>query len=94
MKWLCMLYISLVFFVVPGRGMSQTAGLHTKDKKLVFFDLWKLDYWDNLELEQGEPKWIAEVSYTDPTTPTSGIYFPSVLPPQADGKWRMLYSTQ
>ena len=48
MKWLCVLYIALGLFVVPSRGASQTADLHTKGQKLVFFDLWKLDYWDNL----------------------------------------------
>lgn len=88
MKHLFILCVVLVNDVCAS-GISQTAS-----QKLVFFDLWKLDYWDNLELVQGEPTWMGQASYTDPGTPAQGIYFPSVLPPQGDGKWRMLYSTR
>ena len=38
-------------------------------RKVLFFDLWKLDYWDNVELKQGEPKWVEEGTYSDPAFP-------------------------
>ena len=94
MKRLCVIFVVLGFLVMPGRDGAQAANLHPRCQKLVFFDLWKLDYWDNLELAQGEPKWVVDVSYTDPGTPPQGIYFPSVMVPRGDGKWRMVYSTR
>ena len=94
MKRACLLCVALGFLAVPGWGQSTKTDSGRGSQRLGFLDLWKLDYWDNVELAQGEPKWVAEASYTDPGDPPGGIYFPSVLPPQSGGKWRMLYSTR
>lgn len=72
-------------------GIHDTATA-TESRKLLFFDLWKLDYWDNAALCQGEPAWLPEASYIDPSAPKGGIYFPSVWRDEASGKWRMVYS--
>jgi hypothetical protein len=92
MKRVYMLYVTLGLCAVYSWGQSTNTDQFRENQKLIFFDLWKLDYWDNLELAQGEPKWVADISYTDPGDPPSGVYFPSVLPPKSDGKWLMLYS--
>ena len=68
--------------------------LSSAPRKLLFFDLWKLDYWDNVELKQGEPEWQGEGTYTDPSFPDRGIVFPSVWKDKASGQWRMVYSVK
>ena len=47
-------------------------------KRWLFWDLWKLDYWDNVDLVQGKPVFDADASYVDPAAPSSGINFPVV----------------
>ncbi len=88
--------VCMVLAVMAANGWKHPPPVYAGDssRKLVFFDLWKLDYWDNVELAQGKPKWLHEASYTDPGRPPRGIYFPSVLPRQSNGKWRMVYSTR
>lgn len=61
-------------------------------RKLLFFDLWKLDAWNNLELRQGEPEWVRECEYLDPVIPGERMYFPSVWKDEESGKFRMVYS--
>ena len=61
-------------------------------RKVLFFDLWKLDYWDNVELRQGEPEWVRECNYIDPAAPDRNIVFPSVWRDEASDKWCMVYS--
>jgi len=92
MKYVCTLYVTVLVFAVPARSEPSTTGRGHGNQKLLFFDLWNLDYWGNVELAQGEPKWVADASYTDPGSPPQGMYFPSVLPPQGDRPWRLLYS--
>ncbi len=69
MKRACMLYVALGLCAVRGWSQSANTDRSRENQKLIFFDLSKLDYWDNLELAQGEPKWVAEASYTDPEHP-------------------------
>jgi hypothetical protein len=59
-----------------------------------FFDLWKLDAWDNVELRQGEPTWVRECEYRDPSVAGRGVYFPSVWIDEETGKWRLVYSVK
>ena len=73
-------------------GLSVAA--EPASRKVLFFDLWKLDAWENLELRQGEPSWIEACDYRDPAFPHSGVYFPSVWIDQASGQWRMIYSVK
>lgn len=83
---------SLVFL------LSVTCSLHVsaggESRKILFFDLWKLDRWDNLELCQGKPEWVRECEYRDPAFPTSGVYFPSVWIDEESGKWRLIHSVK
>jgi hypothetical protein len=63
-------------------------------RKVLFFDLWKLDSWNNLVLRQGEPEWVQACQYRDPTFPERGVYFPSVwIDPETD-RWKMIYSVK
>ena len=63
-------------------------------RKVLFFDLWKLDAWNNIVLRQGEPEWLSECDYRDPSVEGSGVYFPSVWIDEASGKWRMVHSVK
>ena len=63
-------------------------------RSILFFDLWKLDYWDNAALQQGEAEWVSQCNYTDPSFPDRGVYFPSVWRETDSGKWRMIYSVK
>lgn len=63
-------------------------------RKVLFLDLWKLDRWDNVELRQGNPEWIRECEYRDPSFPRSGVNFPSVWIDEKSGKWRLIHSTK
>ena len=92
MKHACLFGVVVLVFAAVGGGRSSKADVPADAQKLLFFDLWKLDYWDNVELAQGKPEWLAEAAYTDPGAPSHGMYFPSVLPPRGDAPWRMLYS--
>ena len=62
--------------------------------KVLFFDLWKLDYRDNVELRQGEPRWEPAGGYTDPSVDDAGVYFPTVWRDAESGKWRMIHSVK
>ncbi len=61
-------------------------------KRFLFFDLWKLDYWDNCQLTQGTPEFVPEASYTDASLPNKGAGKPSVYFDRQNGIWRMLYN--
>ncbi len=47
--------------------MTAVAAAESNSRKVLFFDLWKLDYWDNVELRQGKPEWVRECEYVDPS---------------------------
>ncbi|MHC4994076.1 MAG: hypothetical protein ACYTGQ_03390 [Planctomycetota bacterium] len=68
------------------------SAVKTTEKRFLFFDLGKLDYWDNCELRQGEPEFVPEASYTDDSIPNKGAGKPNVWYDQQDGVWRMLYN--
>lgn len=68
------------------------AALKPPTKKMLFFDLWKLDYWDSVELCQGTPELVAEATYTDETLPNKGAGKPCVFHDAQAGVWRMLYN--
>ncbi|MEM7015259.1 MAG: hypothetical protein AAF585_27700, partial [Verrucomicrobiota bacterium] len=64
-------------------------------KKILFFDLAKLDYWDNIELVQGTPAWQSDASYGDPFEEGKrGGNFPVVWRDQESDRWRMIYSVK
>lgn len=70
---------------------SAEPDLPAERKKLLFWDLAKLDHWDNIELVQGEGTYRAEATYTHPDARKGRVVFPSVW--QApDGRWRAVYS--
>ena len=71
---------------------QQAIQRNTNDRKVLFFDLWKLDAWENTQLRQGEPEWISDCDYVDPRFPKDGIYFPSVWRDSSSGKFRLIYS--
>jgi hypothetical protein len=64
----------------------------TTEKRFTFFDLSKLDYWDNCQLTQGAPEFIPEASYLDNTVPNKGAAKPSVWYDESARVWRMLYN--
>ena len=61
------------------------------ERKLLFFDLWKFDHWENVRLSQGEPEWVEECDYSDPDFPGERLYAPSVWR-EDSGEFRMIYS--
>ncbi|MCB1088800.1 MAG: hypothetical protein KDM63_17320 [Verrucomicrobiae bacterium] len=61
-------------------------------RKVLFFDLWKLDDWHQVELKLGEPHWEPRGTWIDPTDPVRGVHFPTVWRDEASGKWRMVHS--
>lgn len=63
-------------------------------RKVLFFDLWKLDYWDNVELRKGQPRWEPEGTYMDPSVDLAGVYFPTVWQDTKSGKFRMVHSVK
>ena len=63
-------------------------------RKLLFFDLWKLDEWANLELVQGEPEYLPDAAFVDPSDPPRGVYFPTVWRERETGTWRAVYSNR
>ena len=71
---------------------SRQFGTIPPTKKMLFFDLWKLDYWDNVELVQGTPEFVPEATYVDNTMPEKGAGKPSVFFDRDAGVWRMLYN--
>ena len=71
-----------------------TAPHPAEARKVLFFDLWKLDYWDNVELRPGEPRWIPAGTYNDPGITNSGVYFPTVWRDAQSGAWRMVHSVK
>jgi hypothetical protein len=62
-------------------------------KKLLFWDLARFDYWDNVELVQGKGLYRPEATYTDPDLRKGRVVFPSVWQDVATGRWRAVYST-
>lgn len=76
---------------LTGNGIAENSTEHPS-RKILFFDLWKLDYWDNIELAQGEPKFLPEATYVDSADPNRGVHFPSIWQDKKSGKWRMVHS--
>ena len=77
-------------FSAAARRQEEKPG--TSPKKLLFWDLARLDHWDNVERVQGEPRFRPEAVYTDPGGGRAGVIFPSVWRDPAGGPWRMVYS--
>jgi hypothetical protein len=76
-----------------GSGSADAAtGKTPPRKKMLFFDLWKLDAWDNISLAQGRPEFVSEATYVDDTIPGKGAGKPSVFFDDSAGLWRMLYN--
>ena len=69
------------------------ASAESEPRKVLFFDLWKLDYWDNVELRQGNPEWVRECSYVDPA-PDRNVVFPFVWQDETTKMWRAIYSVK
>jgi hypothetical protein len=74
-----------------GRG-NRVAPSREAPKRWLFWDLWKLDYWDNLQWEQGRPEFREEATYSDPSDPHRGGNFPTVFYDHDASLWRMFYS--
>ena len=67
---------------------SSLAAEHT----LPFWDLARLDAWNNIELVQTVPEAVPAGTYTDPMFADASMVFPSVWRDEASGLWRMIYS--
>ena len=78
--------------VADSESAGTVRGTPPQSKKILFFDLWKLDAWDNMRLVQGEPEWVAEATYVDDVIPGKGAGKPSVFYDETAGVWRMLYN--
>jgi len=55
-------------------------------KTWLFLDHWHIEYQDNLELCQGQPKWCPEATYEDPNFDHLELW-PTVYKDQATGHW-------
>ena len=56
-----------------------------------FFDLWRLDLCQNLELKQGTARWNEDATYVEPHIGALSAW-PTVYRDPASSRWRMLYS--
>lgn len=74
--------------------MGATGFSHQqRPRKLLFWDLDRFDYWDNVELVQGQCVYRPEASYTNPDTQHHRwVVFPSVWQDAASGRWHAVYS--
>lgn len=61
--------------------------------KLLFWDLARFDYWDNIELVQGQPTFRPDAVYTHPAAERSRVIYPSVWQDSSTGRWRAIYSS-
>ena len=86
---------SLLHFPSPGKGPAiNKTPLNTEVKPFLFFDLWKLDHWNNIELKQAEPEFIEESVYEDHTMKGKGPGKPNVYFDTNQKVWRMLYNIE
>ncbi|MBX7207429.1 MAG: hypothetical protein K1X78_03870 [Verrucomicrobiaceae bacterium] len=72
--------------------LSLATGVFAAEKTLPFWDLARLDAWNNIELVQTTPEQVNAGTYTDPQFPEASMVFPSVWRDGASGQWRMIYS--
>jgi hypothetical protein len=66
----------------PGRRMPKT---------MLFWDYWKIQEMNNIELVQGHPEWHPEATYIDPYNKNGGsgrVFFH-----EPSGKWRKIYQS-
>ena len=80
-------FLSALFLVAAFASHAEE-----DSRQVLFFDLWKWDHWHNLELCQGEPEWVRECFYSDPSFPGERMYFPSVWHDEEAGEYRLVYS--
>jgi hypothetical protein len=59
-------------------------------KKLLFWDLARFDYWDNVELVQGRGAYRPEATFEDPDGRKGRVIFPSVWR-EPSGRWLAVY---
>ena len=59
-------------------------------KKLLFWDLARFDYWDNVELVQGRGVYRPEGTFEDPDGRKGRVIFPSVWK-EPSGRWLGVY---
>lgn len=83
----------LFCFLIAG-SLTVASANDREPRSILFFDLWKLDSWNNIELRQGEPEWIEACDYIDPSAPDGQVLFPSVWIDEVSGKWRMVYTLE
>jgi hypothetical protein len=77
--------------ISPAQLSPDTSSPNGKEKTLLFWDSWFLDYQDNVELLQGEAKWRPEASYEDPYLDNQ-FAWTTVYREPAAGARRMLYT--
>lgn len=72
-------------------GQSPARPLEpSQPKKVLFWDLARFDYWDNVELVQGRGVYRPEATFEDPDGGRSKVIFPSVWK-EPSGRWRAVY---
>lgn len=86
-------WIALFCSIVLGAA-DRCGADDSNARKVLFFDLWKLDSWDNLALRLGKPEWVPECNYRDPSAERGDVYSPSVWYDSSAKQWRMVYSTR
>ena len=87
--------VSAASLLPAAADARQPAANRDRSKKILFWDLSKLDYWDNIELVQGEPAWQPDASYIDPFEGGKrGGNFPVVWQDAESDRWRMIYSVK
>lgn len=83
--------VSLSGAALPSGKLPAIPLKEARRKKLLFWDLAKFDYWDNVELVQGTGTFHPEAVYTHPGQGSRVIY-PSVWKDEPSGRWRAVYS--
>ena len=74
----------------PGVGSEPEP--QAQAKTWLFWNLWHLEGQHNLELCQGQPKWVREAVYVDEVDGLAA--WPTVYRDEASGRWRMLYTAR
>ncbi len=84
---------SLLSFPFTKKIKAQSSHKKNTDTKaFLFFDLWKLDHWNNVDLKQAEPEFVPESIYEDHTLPGEGPGKPNIFFDNNNKVWRMIYN--
>ncbi len=84
--------IAPLLLLTPSHTRAAESDTAPPPRKILFFDLWKLDAWSQIELRLGSPRWEPAGNWIDPAAPSRGVHFPTIWRDESTGKWRLVHS--